>query len=165
MFKHRVMLLVLLGECCVFGSSVLDTSLDQFIERIVPITDQTQFRLFYNELIYEQQKQKQSNKSSLQTQQREYIQQLQELGKNSLEVRDPELAAQLKTYLTSSRKLAHAEQRKHGTFLFRYGAYEAFLKNKVNRETSMLVKARSYVRDFSNKVVHWFGGFRKSKVS
>ncbi|MEX0940727.1 MAG: hypothetical protein WDZ41_05175 [Candidatus Babeliales bacterium] len=158
-----LLILLIFFSTKIYTHSLLDGKFDQFLAELVPAEDQKQFRLFYNELKYQQRKRENSVNSKVRNKQQKYVQKLQERGRNGLEVKEPDLTKNLRPYLNNFI-LDEKTNKKVSTFLFRYGAYEEFLTQKANKQNSMFVKAKSYVRDASSKVVSWLGGFRRSKT-
>ncbi len=162
--KKILFLLGVINVICVsaYARTVLDGKFDDFIKEVVAAEDQKQFRSFYNDLVQKQKKEIQSTKGKSRKKRRDYASNLRKLGSSSLEVRKPELAMQLKPY--PSKKGANPEQEKKvNDFLFRYGAYEEFLKDRAAKQNSMFAKTRTYIRDAGNKMVSWFNGLRRPK--
>jgi hypothetical protein len=143
---------------------VVSGSFEDFIQEVVAAEDHKNFRSFYNDLVYTQQKKKQSDNNKDHEKQQKYTQSLMQLGANSLEVKDPQRSRAVKPYLVEiPGKMYQELHQKVQTFLFRYGAYEEYLQQKAMKHNSMLAKAGSYFKSVGSKVTGWFGRLRRSK--
>lgn len=141
------------------SQSLLEGNFDNFIAEVVVQEERHDFRLFYNDLVHNQQKEKLSSKEKDHEKLRKKITKLQEQGKISLEVRNPAIAYELKKSPDTKKK-----QKVHALF-YRFGVYEEYLKNKANKQKSIVAKTKSYMRDAGNKVTAWFGNLRKDKTA
>lgn len=165
MFIKNILLLgyisFLVTSICAAMPSAIDGGLEDFIQRMVPQEDHQEFRLFYNQVVYEQQRDKQSTKQKTQKKQKDYAQHLYSVGKSGVFVRDPLVAASIKPYLAGTKKIDTATQQKLSAFLFRYGAYEEYLQQKALKQNSIASRARSYMRDVKHRCVTLFNNGKK----
>jgi hypothetical protein len=119
---------------------------DDFLMEVVAIEDQKQFRSFYMDLVSEKEQIARGKKHHKE----DKTANLRRLGWNALQVRNPELASQLRPELKNPQKAKQIQD-----FLFRFGTYEMFLKERATKENNLLAKTRAYFRDTKNKVVSW----------
>lgn len=149
--------------------TILDGNFNDFLKQVVAQDDRKDFDSSYyishqhhKRMLHQQQKRNVMGKDSKKIGQR--LTELQEKGRMSLEVRDPSLAAQLKTLLCSKHP-DPVREKKVRALWYRYGLYEEFLQEKASRQKSILTKTKSYVRDAGNKMISWFGNFRKTSTT
>jgi hypothetical protein len=147
------------------AKSILEENLDTFIASMVSSEDRHDFRRFYNGLIFDHQEKKLSQKNKEVEKHRTEMERLLSLGRQSIEVKNPILAAQLKPFLNQPLGKNPVQQKKVNALLFRHGAYEDFLILKGKNQSSIFFKARSYVKSVSTKVANFIGSFRRSKAA
>ncbi|MGE0206923.1 MAG: hypothetical protein AB7R69_03690 [Candidatus Babeliales bacterium] len=133
-------------------------SLEEFIQHEIPSADQREFRLFYNDLMHDQQKKKLSLSQSDLKQVQEEITAMQRAGKTSLEVRNPSLAQKV-----ALNEKNVSVQKNIKELLYRYGAYEKFCNNRAGKLKNIISKTRAYMKDTSNKMMAFFKRNRSEK--
>lgn len=138
------------GEC-------MSKRLQDFINQCVQKEHHTSFKDYYSQLMAKELRHKRKHASS------DMVDSLRQLGLNSLEINNAKLAQHIRPYLSApvkNQQRAQATQR----FLVRYGAYQQFLKEEVQKNSSIMAKARSYLDKVSNKIVNWVSRIRSQEV-
>lgn len=133
----------------------VDKSLNKFLERVVALDDQKDFKTYYQEFIS-------SLKSLSPIKRKTELQKLRENARCSLEVKHPEWAKSLQPLAFYER---NNDENFDGirTFLTRYALYDEFCKNKASAHASMWFRFRSYSKHVTTKVTGWFNGLLPQK--
>ncbi len=152
---------------CFLSSSLIafefiDSSLEQFADRVVAVDDRVSFKNFYQDFIAKLQ-------DLTVTQRKNELQRLRELARCSLEIKHADWAVQLKPYAFYERDedVAQGSQLKSiRLFLTRYAAYEEFLKNRVTQQASIWGRVKTYTAHVSSKVSTWVSSvYTKNKTT
>jgi hypothetical protein len=140
----------------------IDQSFDAFLKRCVTTSERESFALFYRTFVQK----KMSYKKMIS---RGEVADFEQLGKNSLEVKNPLWAQKLNAY-QRHQKLSARQAHKNNDprvkrFLVRYGAYQQFLKEKQQEATTLWAMVRSYTGVIKNKCSYWITALRGSQSS
>lgn len=131
----------------------VDSSLDAFIQRLVPTEDHHAFKLYYEEFIN-------SLKKLTPTKKKTELQRIRELARCGLEIKHPDWAQQLKPYAFYERDEKASPEKESKSirmFLTRYAAYEDYCKDKALERAGMWHRFRSYSKHVTTKFANWFG--------
>lgn len=152
----------------VYSLDFIDKTVDGFIKRVVTTDDAPEFKQFYlgvankkNGYIHKLEKLSQMHKKT-------ELQKIRELALNSLEIKHPEWAQQLKPYAFYERDEngTEAEQLKDiRLFLTRYAAYEEFLKERALAHSTMWNKFKAYSKQATQGCMNWVETWRTNKSS
>jgi hypothetical protein len=158
--KKLVFILILFFPFWICSFDFVDSSLDDFIQRVVPAEDREAFKIYYQEFVNKLKKLTPNKKKA-------ELQRLRELARCSLEIKHLEWAQQLKPYAFYERDekvFQEKELKSIRMFLTRYAAYEDYCKNKAMEQGSMWHKFKSYGKHITSKFTHWFGFNKQQKV-
>ncbi len=158
--KHYILISSLLVcTARILPLDFLDTHFEGFKNRVVNVEDRVAFDVYYHELMNKQKSTK--NKRSLL---HKDLDSFEQLGRNSLEVKNPGWANQLRPYLNKKIVLSEDKDMHHAIkrFLIRYGAYQEFLKEKMQKEQGFWRKTCAYVQDMGNRVGHIVTRWRRA---
>jgi hypothetical protein len=137
----------------------VDSSMDGFIQRVVPLDEAQPFKSYYQEFIV-------TIKKLASTKKKAELQRLRELARSSLEIKHPDWAQQLKPYAFYERDETVGQEKKLKSirlFLTRYAAYEEFLKYKALEKAGMWSRFKSYSKHVSQKCTGWVSSLIPSK--
>jgi hypothetical protein len=137
----------------------IDSSMDEFIKRVVPSNDSNAFKAYYKEFIESLEKLTSAKKMA-------EFQELRKLGRCGLAVKYPAWERELKEYPFYEKEIQLGKKNELKSirlFLTRYGVYEKYREKLALEKAGIWNRVKSYSYHVKSKCASWIGSFRSTK--